>query len=110
MIISILILKDCMLYDYQRKMSTNKKELSIDEIFNNKKGICADYSKLQRELTKRSGVKTKSIPVLGFINASKGSSWNAFHPINEPDFDHEANIIKINNEYFERKKYNNTKC
>lgn len=81
-------------------MSTNKKELSIDEIFNNKKGICADYSKLQRELTKRSGVKAKNIPVLCFKNASKGSSWNAFHPINEPDFDHETNIIKINNEYF----------
>ncbi|KAK8899243.1 hypothetical protein M9Y10_001554 [Tritrichomonas musculus] len=87
-------------YDYPRSISDDRKALSIEKIFNDKKGICADYSKFLRELAKRSGVTSKRMRILPFTNSSKAAGWSSYNPPSQPDFHHEAVYIDIGGEKF----------
>lgn len=87
-------------YDYERSCLTEREPLSVHTIFNIKKGVCVEYSKLFRELAKQSGISSYEIPILPFENASKGAGWDSYQPPSEPDYKHEAIYIKIKDQFF----------
>lgn len=87
-------------YDIPRSLLEERDPLTIQTIFDTKLGVCAEYSKYFRELAKLCGIPSKKILILQFINASKGAGWDSYNPPNEPIYKHEANFIKIQNQFY----------
>lgn len=54
--------------------------MSTKSIFENKKGICGDYTKFFIQIAKKSGVDIDQINIDFFFNACKGSVWKPFNP------------------------------
>lgn len=87
-------------YDDERKNMENRDYLSIQKIFNIKKGVCVEFAKYFRELIKRVGINTKKTKILCFSNASKGDGWDSYSPPSKPNINHESNYIKFGNQSY----------
>ena len=87
-------------YDWERFLMENRDSLSIDQIFETNKGVCAEYSDFFIALSKKVGITSKIMTILKFGNTSKGYGYEPLNPPKEPRRDHACVFIEIDGESF----------
>lgn len=89
------------LYDEESYLSKSVKHKTLEEIFDTKLGVCADFSLFMHQMAEKCQIK--DFEILEFFNLAKGYAFSTdpfnFYP-NEPQPNHAAILVKYKNSIF----------